>query len=77
MLLLEDLTPAKQGDQLAGCDAEVATAAIKEVVGLHAPLWKDSSLDDMSFLGNRDQSARGASDLYQKTFEGFADRFGS
>ena len=77
MLLLEDLTPAKQGDQLAGCDAEVATAAIKEVVGLHAPLWKDSSLDDMPFLGNRDQSARGASDLYQKTFEGFADRFGS
>ena len=39
-------------------------------------IMEDLSLDDMPFLGNRDQSAKGA-DLYQKTFEGFADRFGS
>jgi len=77
MLLLEDLAPAIQGDQLTGCDHEVANAAIQELVGLHAPLWSDPSLDQMPFLGDRKQSARGASELYQKTFPGFADRFGS
>ena len=77
MLLLEDLAPATQGDQLAGCGHEVADAAIQELVGLHAPLWCDPSLDEMSFLGDRRRSARSASDLYLKTFSGFADRFGS
>ena len=38
MLLLEDLTPAKQGDQLAGCDAGVATAQSRR--WWLAPLWR-------------------------------------
>ena len=41
-LLLEDLSPARQGDQLAGCSAEVARAAVLELVGLHAPSWCDA-----------------------------------
>jgi hypothetical protein len=32
-LLLEDLAPARQGDQLAGCSVEVAKAAVLELVG--------------------------------------------
>ncbi|WP_197063581.1 phosphotransferase [Novosphingobium malaysiense] len=43
-LLLEDLAPADQGDQLIGCDAEFARAAVMELVGLHAPSWNNSAM---------------------------------
>ena len=32
VLLLEDLAPAQPGDQLLGCDTEVAAAAVAELV---------------------------------------------
>lgn len=51
LLLLEDLAPAVQGDQLAGCTADVARGAVQELVGLHAPTWCDSSLRDLEWLG--------------------------
>ena len=50
-LLLEDLSPARQGDQLAGCSADVARAAVLELVGLHAPSWCDESLLGIDWLG--------------------------
>lgn len=51
MLLLEDLAPAEQGDQLKGCTPEVARAAVLELVGLHAPSWCDASLRGLEWLG--------------------------
>lgn len=43
-LLLEDLTPAQQGDQLAGCDAGELVAAARNLAGLHGPRWCDPTL---------------------------------
>ena len=57
VLLLEDLSPASPGDQLAGCSPEEARAAVTELVGLHAPLWGDPSLSDLPWL-HRDRSAQ-------------------
>jgi hypothetical protein len=36
-LVLEDLAPAVQGDQLAGCSVDKAAVAMSELVKLHAP----------------------------------------
>lgn len=36
---LEDLSPARPGDQLAGCTPVQVHAAVLELVGLHAPMW--------------------------------------
>jgi len=45
-LLLEDLAPAVQGDQIAGAgDAEIE-AAVRNLAGLHAPLWNDAAALD-------------------------------
>jgi aminoglycoside/choline kinase family phosphotransferase len=44
VLLMEDLAPARPGDQLAGCSIEEATIAIDELVKLHAPRWGDPKL---------------------------------
>ncbi|UFS97642.1 phosphotransferase family protein [Nocardia huaxiensis] len=50
LLLLEDLTPARQGDQLAGCTAEVAATAMDEIAGLHAPCWGEDRWRELSWL---------------------------
>jgi len=50
MLLLEDLAPARQGDQLEGCSVEIADAAVQQLVGLHAPSWCDQELRTRDWL---------------------------
>jgi hypothetical protein len=57
VLLLEDLAPAAQGDQLRGCTPEVARAAVLELVGLHAPTWCDAALRGVEWLGAADASS--------------------
>jgi len=43
-LLLEDLAPAAQGDQVAGASLEAVTAAARNLAGLHGPRWCDPAL---------------------------------
>ncbi len=62
-LLLEDLTPARPGNQLTGCDLADAEAAMEQAAALHAPRWNDDSLRAHDFL---DTSA--ARDVVLKVF---------
>ena len=55
ILLLEDMAPAGQGDQLLGCSPEVAKVAVDELVRLHAPRWDDPTLAEMEWL-HRDRA---------------------
>jgi aminoglycoside/choline kinase family phosphotransferase len=59
VLLLEDLAPARPGDQLSGCTPAQAAAAISELVRLHAPRWGDESLSSLEWL---DKSASAGGD---------------
>lgn len=43
-LILEDLAPARPGDQLAGCAIEDCLTAMREAAALHAPRWNDPTL---------------------------------
>lgn len=77
MLLLEDLAPGVQGDQLIGCDANIAEAAVLQLVGLQKPSWCDESLAQLEWLGSPDAtSAEMVSGLYQGVLPGFMERFG-
>ncbi len=77
-LLLEDLSPARQGDQLVGCSADVARAAVLELVGLHAPSWCDASLLGIDWLGQPDAAgAEVMRTLYRQHLPGFLDRYGA
>ena len=77
-LLLEDLAPAQQGDQLRGCDAQTATAALTQLVGLHGPSWCDVTLSELSWLYNREgRPATATRDLYRAQLPGFVDRYGA
>jgi hypothetical protein len=49
-VVLEDLAPARQGDQLSGCDLDEAMLALDEMALLHAPRWGDPGLADLPWL---------------------------
>ena len=44
VLLLEDLAPAEQGDQIAGCTVDQVRDAVVNLAGLHGPRWCDPTL---------------------------------
>lgn len=54
LLVLEDMRPAEQGDQIAGCDVATALTAVRELARLHGPRWDDPTLDEHEFLTRRD-----------------------
>lgn len=41
VLLLSDMAPAEQGDQIAGCSAVDAELGARALAGLHGPRWSD------------------------------------
>lgn len=76
VLCLEDLAPARAGDQLAGCPPEQAQAAVDELVQLHAPRWADPALQDLPWL-HQDPAQQAAflSELLPGLWRGFQDRY--
>lgn len=54
VLLLEDLSPCVQGNQITGCTADLARRAVLELARLHGPRWGDPALADIEFLERRD-----------------------
>lgn len=63
VLLLEDLAPAVQGDQIAGCTAGEVRAALVNLADLHGSLWEHPALDAF------DETSTGADTT--ETFVGF------
>ena len=53
VLVLEDMAPAEQGNQITGCSPKMASAAVEELAKLHAPRWDDPTLDELDWLGGR------------------------
>ncbi|MEE8345734.1 MAG: hypothetical protein V3S20_00155, partial [Dehalococcoidia bacterium] len=79
VLLLEDLRPAEQGNQIAGCSLDEAMLAMDELAGLHAPRWGDPTLAKIEWLGQYDdpQSAGMIRSAYQGLWPGFVAQYGS
>ncbi len=76
-LILEDLAPGEPGNQLLGCNAAVAKAAVLELVGLHAPSWNDESLRGNEWLGEpTPQTVAIGPALYGAQLPGFIERYG-
>jgi Phosphotransferase enzyme family len=76
VLLLEDLAPARQGDQLAGCTLPEATAALDQLVGLHAPRWGDPALIELDWLYRDPEASRTFMlGLLPTLWAGFTERY--
>lgn len=76
VLLMQDMAPAEQGDQLAGCAVEVAESAIDELVNLHAPRWDDPTLADLEWLYGDPEAGRAfLGMLLPNLWAGFTERY--
>jgi hypothetical protein len=79
VLVLEDMAPARQGDQLTGCTVEQAEVAVRELAKLHGPRWDDPTLEGIEWL-ERDRGAESAAQLtamWGLFFPGFAATYRS
>ena len=79
VLLLEDLRPAVQGDQLGGCSLDQAMLAMDELAGLHAPRWGDPTLATIEWLGQYDDVEPNdmIRSVYQGLWPAFVAQYGS
>jgi hypothetical protein len=76
ILVLEDLAPARQGDQLAGCSVDQAAIAVDELPKLHAPLWGHPELASMPWLHrNTAESVVMTTMLVTGLYDGFRTRY--
>jgi hypothetical protein len=57
VIVLEDLAPAEQGDQIAGCTVDQARDAVVNLAGLHGPRWCDPTLLEVDTLSVNDQES--------------------
>jgi Ecdysteroid kinase-like family len=64
ILILEDLAPFRQVDQLAGCSLEDAGTVLAEAAALHAPRWGDPALQSLDWLVAR--PARASATLHER-----------
>ena len=74
-LLLGDMSPARQGDQLAGASIVEIEAAIGEAAKLHAPLWNSDRLGDISWLSRTDDNSPLVRMLLPQLYQGFRERY--
>ena len=75
-VLLGDLAPAEQGDQIAGCTVDEAASVIPELAALHAPRWGDPTLLDMAWLDRPSGAGAAESAAFVQTLAaGFTERY--
>ena len=58
VVLLEDLGPARQGNQLTGCSVADAEHAMIQGAALHGPRWNDPSLREIAWINDRAASGQ-------------------
>lgn len=74
-LLLSDMAPARQGDQLKGARVEEIEAAIEQAAKLHASLWNDKRLETFKWLGFGRQNKEIVRALLPRLYQGFQERY--
>jgi hypothetical protein len=76
VVLLEDVAPAEQGDQIAGLDDATIAAAIDELAHLHGPRWGDETLGQLDWLDRASpESIAGSALLIGGCAAPFLDRY--
>lgn len=80
-LVLEDMHPATQGDQITGCDVAQVLQAATNIAGLHAPRWGDDTLYETDWLtaplDQRSASHAELKTIMEMVTPGFINRYRS
>lgn len=77
-LMMQDMAPASQGDQLAGCTLADAERAIDAAAILHAAHWNDPKLDGFDWLQGSDAAPAEpiTPEMTAGLWVGFKERYG-
>ncbi|MGZ8746295.1 MAG: phosphotransferase family protein [Mycobacterium sp.] len=80
VLVLGDMAPAVQGDQIAGCTEQEAKLAVEALAGLHGPSWCDAEWMDLAAIvmpkPGDDDAAKGLGDISKMAADIVIDRLG-
>jgi len=80
VLVLADMAPAVQGDQIAGCSAAEAALAVEALAGLHGPSWCDPQWMALSGIAmpkpGDDAAAAGLGEIAQMAANILIDKLG-
>jgi hypothetical protein len=83
VLIMEDLAPAEQGDQMAGLTVDRTALVLGEAAKMHAAFWGQSRLDSLHYVSESTAAIERASgqatttpDLMRQLWNGFRDRYG-
>jgi Phosphotransferase enzyme family len=75
-LILEDISGARQGDQIAACGPDVAAAVLEEMAGLHAPCWEVPELAALEWLNrNSPEGDAFLAAMVSSLLPGFLERY--
>lgn len=79
VLVLEDLSPAMQGNQIRGCSYSHARLAVLELAKLHGPRWGDATLLQYEWLQGREgpDEAETLKNIYAMCLPGFIGTYAS
>ena len=76
IIIMEDLAPGVQIDQLDGCDATQAELALTELAKLHGPRWGDPTLAHSQILNPpMVPGAPTTGSMYEQLQPGFLERY--
>ena len=75
VLLMEDLTGARLGDQVAGARPEDCGRALQALAGAHAALWESPLLQGRFWLARQDLQSKTRHTMYRDSRSDFALRF--
>jgi hypothetical protein len=77
VLLMEDLAPAEQGDQLRGVTLDQAGLVVDEAAKLHGSHWGDENLEELAWMvATRTSTVPPLSpDFVQASWRGFRERY--
>lgn len=77
VLLMEDLSPSRQGDQLSGVSIDQARLAVEQAAMLHAAYWNDPAIEKIEWikLTPRWRGVLPSGEQIRTAAEGFCHRY--
>ncbi|MEQ9315058.1 MAG: phosphotransferase [Henriciella sp.] len=78
VLIMGDLAPAEQGDQLAGTSLEETRLVLREAAKLHSAYWKDEALDQYAWVSGTTHAPNPIQpEVVAALWDGFKARYGA
>ncbi|MDX2237671.1 MAG: phosphotransferase [Hyphomonadaceae bacterium] len=78
VLMMGDLAPAEQGDQLAGVSLAQARVVLREAAKLHAAYWEDRTLESYPWVSGTPQAPNPVQpEIVSGLWAGFVQRYGA